>query len=668
MQSYSTLALALLAALAVMVSSTQSSAEGATVKLDFLVEEWVVDFFNPTNYKKRPNDRKTPFNIAEDKRKGAILVNGQYPGPTVEVYENDWVEINVINGMISESTSIHWHGVHPVDQPWTDGAVGVSQAPIMPGHNFTYKFRAWPAGTHYWHSHMDGMQSAKGLRGPFIIKKKEDRNAAMYDEEKVIVLADEWQNPDVCLKLEGAMAGNDVCSDIEYASVNGQVALGDLQKFDKKYPYPLVDVEAGKCYRFRYIMMASNAENYIVRLAGHNMTLIALDGVDVEPIQITTLNMHIGERADVVVCADQKPGYYPMEMTYDYACTLTPGHFIPPGFHAVSSCNFFSFLHYSGEREWPFYGAPTSPKGTGGGAHPAAVSGVGFDLTNAEDWKKTHPIEDSSEPEEPDARFVITLGLNGPTFSKPTDRPLTRGRWYMDIDGRRESWTKPATPLLHTKGGSCGAANVPVLNIPENATNIELVLNNLSPTAHNIHMHGMLFSVINVADYEWCNVNKTACFLMPEWLNPCPRDRRGYADEKHTGGLEGFYWGCKYKASEDKKTQNLVNPLRKDSFQLWQRSWAVLRFKADAPGVWQFHCHMEQHIPLGMVMAINVLPSKQKPVPKEVPTEGPCPVWSSDEGKALDGDADAVQQVIAKNAELKQRVKDLTAELDHAQC
>ena len=36
---------------------------------------------------------------------------------------------------------------------------------------------------------MDGMQSAKGLRGPFIIKKKEDRNAAMYDEEKVIVLA-----------------------------------------------------------------------------------------------------------------------------------------------------------------------------------------------------------------------------------------------------------------------------------------------------------------------------------------------------------------------------------------------------------------------------------------------------------------------------------------------
>ena len=44
-------------------------------------------------------------------------------------------------------------------------------------------------------------------------------------------------------------------------------------------------------------MMASNAENYIFRVAGHNMTLIALDGVDVDPIMVTDINMHIGERA-----------------------------------------------------------------------------------------------------------------------------------------------------------------------------------------------------------------------------------------------------------------------------------------------------------------------------------------------------------------------------------
>ena len=156
-------------------------------------------------------------------------------------------------------------------------------APIQPGHNYTYEFRAYPAGTHYYHSHMDGMQSAKGMRGAFIVKKKPENDpwTGMYDEEKLVILSDEWQDPDVCLKLEGAMAGNDVCSDIDYASVNGQWAIGQYQDFDKKYPYPLIDVEQGKCYRMRLMMMASNAENYIFSIAGHSMKLIALDGEDV---------------------------------------------------------------------------------------------------------------------------------------------------------------------------------------------------------------------------------------------------------------------------------------------------------------------------------------------------------------------------------------------------
>jgi len=55
-------------------------------------------------------------------------VNGQYPGPTVEVDVNDTVSINVINSLISEATTIHWHGIHPYETPWTDGTIGVTQA------------------------------------------------------------------------------------------------------------------------------------------------------------------------------------------------------------------------------------------------------------------------------------------------------------------------------------------------------------------------------------------------------------------------------------------------------------------------------------------------------------------------------------------------------------
>lgn len=117
-----------------------------------------------------------------------------------------------------------------------------------------------------------------------------------------------------------------------------------------------------------------------------------------------------------------------------------------------------------------------------------------------------------------------------------------------------QSWRRPTTPTLFTKN-QCGAEDVPIIDIPENASSVEIVLNNLSPNAHNIHLHGMLFQVINVANYEWCNINKTACFLMPKQLNPCPEKRRRFADNRTTGGIEDLYWGCIYDHSIDKRTQ-----------------------------------------------------------------------------------------------------------------
>lgn len=56
-------------------------------------------------------------------------------------------------------------------------------------------------------SHMDSTQSAKGLKGAIIIKRRDDPFKDLYTEEKVVFIADEWQYPDVCLKLEGAIPG-----------------------------------------------------------------------------------------------------------------------------------------------------------------------------------------------------------------------------------------------------------------------------------------------------------------------------------------------------------------------------------------------------------------------------------------------------------------------------
>lgn len=40
--------------------------------------------------------------------------------------------------------------------------------------------------------------------------------------------------------------------------------------------------------------------------------------------------------------------------------------------------------------------------------------------------------------------------------------------------------------------------------------------------------------------------------------------------------------------------------------QIPSRGYAVLRFRADNPGVWLFHCHIMWHFATGMAMLIDV--------------------------------------------------------------
>ena len=46
-----------------------------------------------------------------------IFINGQYPGPLLEVQQGDWVEIEVLNSMPFNS-SIHYHGKPCVSQQY----------------------------------------------------------------------------------------------------------------------------------------------------------------------------------------------------------------------------------------------------------------------------------------------------------------------------------------------------------------------------------------------------------------------------------------------------------------------------------------------------------------------------------------------------------------------
>ncbi|KAF2465641.1 uncharacterized protein BDR25DRAFT_295302 [Lindgomyces ingoldianus] len=99
-----------------------------------------------------------------------IFINGQFPGPTLEIDQGDWVEIVVQNNMPYNST-IHYHGIEQLNTPWADGVPGFSQRPIQPGASFTYKWHADQYGSYFYHAHSRG-QIDDGAYGPIVIKPR----------------------------------------------------------------------------------------------------------------------------------------------------------------------------------------------------------------------------------------------------------------------------------------------------------------------------------------------------------------------------------------------------------------------------------------------------------------------------------------------------------------
>lgn len=74
--------------------------------------------------------------------KPGIVVNGAFPGPTIEANWGDWIEVVVRNNLENEGTSMHWHGLLQTGTPGMDGVPSVTQCPIPPGTTYVYRFQA----------------------------------------------------------------------------------------------------------------------------------------------------------------------------------------------------------------------------------------------------------------------------------------------------------------------------------------------------------------------------------------------------------------------------------------------------------------------------------------------------------------------------------------------
>ncbi|KAI1136757.1 multicopper oxidase [Hypoxylon sp. FL0543] len=79
---------------------------------------------------------------------------------------------------------------------------------------------------------------------------------------------------------------------------------------------------------------------------------------------------------------------------------------------------------------------------------------------------------------------------------------------------------------------------------------------------------------------------------------------------RHPFHLHGHNFQAVYRSEEDAGTFEESNitaadfspvPMRRDTFVLFPTGFIVLRFRADNPGVWLFHCHIEWHVSSGLI-------------------------------------------------------------------
>lgn len=71
-----------------------------------------------------------------------LLVNDQYPGPTIRASWGDIVQVTVENALQHNGTSIHFHGVRQFNSNGEDGVNGVTECALAPNHTKTYTFQA----------------------------------------------------------------------------------------------------------------------------------------------------------------------------------------------------------------------------------------------------------------------------------------------------------------------------------------------------------------------------------------------------------------------------------------------------------------------------------------------------------------------------------------------
>lgn len=238
--------------------------------------------------------------------------DGAVPGPEIRVSAGDLLKVRLVN-RLPEPTTVHWHGLALRND--MDGVPGLTMAPVNTGATFDYDFVVPDPGTYWFHPHA-GIQLDYGMQAALIVEDPDERGS--YDDEVVLML-DDWTDgwgvsPKDILAgfardgmgsmagmsgMEGGMGG--VSSSAPLGNDTGDVAYA-AHLMNGRLPRDPVTITSAPGRRIRFRLINASADTaYRFAIGGHRLTVTHTDGYGVDPFEVDTLILGMGERYDVLV-------------------------------------------------------------------------------------------------------------------------------------------------------------------------------------------------------------------------------------------------------------------------------------------------------------------------------------------------------------------------------
>ncbi|KAJ1419100.1 Multicopper oxidase, type 1 [Sesbania bispinosa] len=213
-----------------------------------------------------------------------ILINGQFPGPRLDLVTNDNVILNLIN-KLDEPFLLTWNGIKQRKNSWQDGVLGTN-CPIPPNSNYTYKFQTKDQiGTYTYFPSTKLHKASGGFGGLNVYHRSVIPIPYPNPDGDFTLLIGDWYKTSHKILSQSLDSGKSLAFP-DGLLINGQA-------------HSTFSANQGKTYMFRISNVGlSTSINF--RIQGHKLKLVEVEGSHTIQNLYDSLDVHVGQSVAVL--------------------------------------------------------------------------------------------------------------------------------------------------------------------------------------------------------------------------------------------------------------------------------------------------------------------------------------------------------------------------------